>query len=144
MSALAPQIVRQRIAAKLEAVTGWSEYTGLPSRFAQFAARPIHHKHYSVELASVTIEEGRQKPIGMPLWELVVIRWSYLIRAEDGRGDYDLALTEETKLVQALRDVDGTDGPSCVVTGIARTPISDGTYLLGTITANAWHHYPLT
>lgn len=141
---LSPQLVRQRIAADLEAISGWSEFTGLPSRFPEFAARPIAHKHFAVDMPSVAIEEGPQKVIGMPLWEDIVVRWSYLIRPADGRDDFDLALIEEQKLVAALRATVGNNGPSCKITGISRTSLADGTYLLGTITATAWHHYPLT
>lgn len=102
------------------------------------------HQHFSVELGDVEIEEGRQKAPGMPLWEHVTVRWAYLIRGSDGRDDYDLALVEEAKLVDALRSTVGTDGPSCKITGITRAMVADGTYLLGTVTADAWHHYPLT
>ena len=141
---VAPQVVRQRIATALAAVSGWAEFAGVPSRFPAFAARPISHKHFSVDMPTVDIEEGRQLAIGMPLWEGVIVRWSFLLRASHGRDDYDAALVEEAKLVAALRFTTGDQGPVVRLTGIARAPISDGTYLLGTITANAWHHYPMT
>lgn len=141
---LAPQLVRQRIAAALAALPGWAEFSGVPSRFPAFAARPISHKHFSVGLPGVELAEGRQKAIGMPVSELVVVRWSYLLRASDGRDDYDLALIEEAKLVKALRFAVGDSGPSNTITGIGRAAIADGTYLLGTITAHAWHNYPMT
>ena len=140
---ISPETVRQRIAAAVDAVDGWAEFSGLPSQFPQFAARPINHKHFSVDLLDVEIEEDRQKSIGVPVWQRVTVRWSYLIRASDGRDDYDLALIEEAKIVKAIRFAVGTDGPTCKITGIARAPIAEGTYLLGTITANAWHVYLL-
>ena len=141
--ALAPQVVRQRIAAALAAVSGWAEFSGVPSRFPAFAARPISHKHFAVDLGAVDLSDDRQKTPGIPVSEEAIVTWSYLLRASDGRDDYDLALTEEVKLATAIRGVTGTEGPVCKITGIQRATLSDGTYMLGTITVSAWHTYPL-
>ena len=142
--ALAPQLVRQRIAAALSAVNGWSEYAGVPARFSTMASRPINHKHFAVDMPGVDVSADRQKALGLPVVESIVVHWSYLLRASDGRDDYDLALIEEAKLVKAARFATGADGPTCRVIDIQRAILSEGTYLLGTITLTASHTYPLT
>ena len=104
----------------------------------------MNHKHFAVDMPGVDVAADRQKALGLPVVESIVVHWSYLLRASDGRDDYDLALIEEAKLVKAARFATGADGPICRVIDIQRAILSEGTYLLGTITLTASHTYPLT
>ena len=136
-------IVRTRIAAALEVVPGWSESPVLPMLFPRMAARPQAHMTFAVEMPSVGIPQDDRQRGSVPVESSVVVRWSYRIRPGSQVADYGSALAAESALVAAIRGTVGVEGPDVKIDSIARVQQGDGTFILGTIQATAWHHYPL-
>jgi len=152
MAAVAVETVRQRVAAALEAVSGWTVSTYLGELWPvanMLGTTP--HKRFSVSAPSTEMvgrretELSRNRPGGSAVVTRLAVRWLYRIRADAQVTDYDAALTaERTLATAAVSDPTGTD-VRWVLTTLTRTLQSDGeaSFVAGLINIDAFHQLNL-
>lgn len=133
--------VRQRVAALIEALDGYTESRQAPDRHG-LDPQSILHKSFSVAIASSSaLPEQRQRPAeGVMVVSEVVVRVAYRLRGDAAVSDYDEALQGEDTVRIALAVPDRTGG-LCRLTyqGAARQLTAAGDYLITTLRYQALH-----
>lgn len=149
MAILSPKAVRQRIAAAVEALSGWREakahsYDTFPGESSQAA-----HLGFAVGVPSTTFTSGvessrvRRGAIEGGLVRTEVrVRWTHRTRADGQVDDYDAALDAETTLITTILGVARTD-LHVELEGATRGVAGDGTYMLGEVAVVATHRIAL-
>lgn len=144
MAAIAVPAIRQRIAAAIDAVSGFSQ-----SRFAGplFARDTDHtaHRAFAVEVADTAPQASRQKlALGARVRTNFIVRWAYRLRADAQVADYDAALTVEAALVAAVMGMSVED-INLHWDGEPQRAVSPaGDWFLGGLTFHVDHLYALT
>ncbi len=141
--ALAVATVRQRVAAALEALTGWSESVQTPGRYGK-DAQTIQHQGFSVAVVESRVHsrEGRQRLSQGALMESTVeVQWAYGLAVDDRVADYDAALGAEQTAIQAVLAISRADLHIALI-GMTRQPMA-AEYVTGTIRFRAIHQYAL-
>ncbi len=152
VAAVAVETVRQRVAAALEAVSGWTVSTYLGELWPvanMLGTTP--HKRFAVSAPSTSMvgrretELSRNRPGGSAVVTRLSVQWLYRIRADAQVTDYDAALTAEAALAAAaVSDPTGTD-VRWILTTLTRTLQSDGeaSFVAGLINIDAFHQLDL-
>lgn len=112
MATLTIAQVRQRIATGIDAVSGWKE-SKIPADLFPKEGADVEHKTFTA-WSPTTRWEGveqapRRRPSGSLTDTVVLVRWLYRIRLDNGIADLDLAYAQEELLIQAGLGVSSTD-----------------------------------
>lgn len=141
---LAPHSIRSRVAAAIEAVTGWSESPTVYDRFPD-ATRQVAHLGFAVGVPdTTTLAQDRQRPAnGVYAFTVVGVRWTHRLRADAQVADYDAACQAELDMVAAVMGMTRNPGLAPRLRSANRSVVADGTYVLGSAIFDVSHTYPL-
>ena len=134
MAALTVAAARQRLAAALEALSGWGESGYAPSRFGR-DTRQVIHKGFSVEpqTSAPLVTDRQRKTAGAVTDTSFVVRFAYSLRADAQVSDYDAALAAEQTLIQTVLGVSLADLHVFFTAVEARDVSDDGAWFLGAV-----------
>lgn len=146
--ALKTSAIRQRIAAQISTSLGgdgWNESRYVHDLFGSDTDH-IGPKAYSVGIrSSELVGNQRLRPAdGAHVATEVEVVFSWRIRGDAQKADYDAALDAENDLVKAVLATDRTDLSSLILDGIPARQVDDtGTWFIGTLRFGATHMYAL-
>ena len=142
MAALAVAAIRQRVAAALEAVAGWTESRFAPARFGRDANQLVH-RSFSVEPSApatpLSADRRQRRSRGVEMVSPLVVRYAHRLRADAQVSDYDAALADEAVVVKTVLGVSRTDLHLTLDAVVAREVSPDGAWYLGALRFNAIH-----
>lgn len=143
MSNVPPSTVRSRIAASLEAVTGWRESTFHPGLFGR-DPQPTMHKAFAVGMPTMALPDAQRQKLteGAYVVSQVDVRTGHRIRADAQVADYAAALDEEALLIKAVVGTSTADGIHFLFDSAARDDSIEG-WTLGTLRFRAIHRIAL-
>lgn len=144
MAALSVSAVRQRVAAAVEAISGWTESRHAWASFGRDTDSLVHHSFSIGTPTTDVLPEQRQRRSEGALVETVVeVSWAHRLRGDAQVSDTDAALAAEAGLITTLMGVSQADC-HIVLEGAEREVEGDGTWLVGTVTVRAVHRLALT
>ena len=145
MIGLAPSEIRQRIAAAIRTLDGWTESRWVYDLYP-LETSSLAHRSYAVGVSSSTpVDRDRQRrAVGVLMSSSVSVRWLHRVRADRQVADYDDALDSELALMAAIAKIDNDPDLSLRLDSIpSRSIVGDGTYLLGELSFIVLHRYSL-
>lgn len=144
MANVSPSAIRQSLAVTLAALADWHE-SRWPYELIAMDPDQYVHKSFAVGVPQTTIEQrDRQRPtIGALATTQAHIRFLYRLRADNLRGDYDLALDAEQTLVAALKANPPTH-THLVLRSCSRTVQEEAGFFVGGLSFDVIHHYALS
>ncbi len=136
--------IRQRIAAAIATIEGWTESRHPADRLGK-DTKSQAHQAFAVSLPDTTTKDpGHKTAHGVYCKTQVQVRWSYQLRDDAVVSDTDAALTAETALVAAIfTQTDGTGISSLTVDTRRRASTPEGTHLVGEIRLTVAHFLAL-
>lgn len=142
MSSLSVSAVRQRIAAALEAVSGWTQSAwaaDLLGRDPKF----IGNRLFSVSSPRTAVQQGQRqrRSEGVVVSSEIIVTWLWQLRLDDQIDSYDEALDAEQELIEALAAVSLADLHVILVDQM-RQVLPSG-WVRGMITLRTDHRIPL-
>lgn len=140
---------RQRIAASLEALNGWSESRWTGTTWPAQETREAHLRFAvvpgdTVYQASIESARGRRPDdVGSLVTTTFRVLWVYRLRADAAVADTDLMLAAEDTAVEAILATSRAGGLRLAIVRRSRNTAGDGTYSLGEIEVAALHQVPI-
>lgn len=133
MATLAVSTVRSRVAAAIEAASGWTEAHQTWERFASNTRHDLH-KGFTVAVTDTVPgpAQDRQKQATRAtlVTSTVSVRWGYRVRADAAPSDTGSAYDAEAEMVQAVLGISRTD-LHVIYAGSPVRDTSSGDWLIG-------------
>jgi len=146
VAALTVAAVRQRVAAALEAESGWTESRFAPPLFGLDVDQLLHHS-FSVEVPStspIAADRRQRVTAGVVVDTPALVRFAHQLRGDNQVADYDAALTAEHTLIKTVLGIARTDLHLTLAAVAGRLVHPSGTVFLGTVRFTAKHRLALT
>lgn len=144
MAYLSVSAVRQRIAAAVEALPGWTQSRYAHPLFGSDTKNLAPHS-FAVGVAESVLHEadGRQVTAEGCLWETAVdVAFLHNLRLDAQVQDWDAMLDAEAALIVAVVGISRRD-LHILQAGASREVLGDGTYALSTVRFRAIHRIQL-
>lgn len=142
-----PYEVRQRVAAVVEALSGWKESRWTWAQFP--AAEPGQYAHLAFAVGVISTKargpvesSATARTVAMVDSE-IGIRWAFITRADSAVSRMDAALQAEDAMVRAVLNCSRAGGLHLSWVESRRQIVGDGTVILGDTLFSAFHQYQL-
>lgn len=144
MAAVPASTVRSRIAAALEALTGWRESRWAPGLFGR-DPQTVMHLSFAVAMRGMGTPEAQRQRLnaGAFILSAVEIPWAHKLRGDSQVADYASALDQEAAAIRAVCAVATTDGMQVLYRTSRRDDSTTEGFILGTITFDVYHRIDL-
>ncbi len=144
MAALAYSAIRQRVAAGLDAISGWTEGKYPYDVFGRDAST-LAHLGFAVGLPESEWTDDRQKlSRGTRTRTTVGVRFTARIKPKDQVASYDTALDAEQDAIEAVMGVSYTDLHLRLTDRATREVIEPGEWILVNLIFEAAHRIALS
>jgi hypothetical protein len=141
---VSPATIRQRVAAALAGLSGWSES---PVDFDVYTLRnydSLQHRGFAVGIPSTTTSDTRQRGKALSTTQ-VVVRWGYRIVTDGQVAAGDAATTDELAAIAAIRTMDESEVGRPRLESITRRTSGEPVAMrLTEATFSVDHFYPLS
>jgi len=107
VAALTVAAVRQRVAAALEAESGWTESRFAPPLFGLDVDQLLHHSFSVAARSSEPLAADRRQRLsrGVDTETTLVVRFAHRLRGDNQVADYDAALGAEHTIIKTVMGV---------------------------------------
>lgn len=147
MGALLPSVIAQRFVDALTAdPPGFAQASVLADVYG-FVPGSLLHKGFAVSVVTTTPIAGRQRAeAGTHVEDLILVRWSYILRPTDQWTDYKDALDAEQTLIAACMAADSSMRSKTGISFVSasREVIDSGAWVIGDLQFSALHQLSLT
>jgi hypothetical protein len=100
--------IRQRIAAKLDELSGWKE---APLSLEEFPNNYFQHQRFVVGITETVVHtpERKRRTEGVWVHTAIIVKWAYRIREDAVAADNDAALDAEHDIIKKVMEASQAD-----------------------------------